>query len=59
MKITDNIFLLRSELTNTKGSDVDRYSFERLLNARYLRKSGRNSTIYNKELNMYFQTGSL
>lgn len=58
MVLKDNIFLLRSMLTNTRGGKNDYISCERLLNVRYLRETGQNATVYDKELNLYFHDPS-
>ncbi len=52
--INDTLFLLRSELTNIKGSSVDHCSFERLVNIRFLREAGRDMPVYNKELDIHY-----
>ena len=54
MEVKDRLFLLRSKLTNTKEKNIDYCSFERLLNVRFLRETGRNATFYDKESKMNF-----
>ncbi|NDV67902.1 hypothetical protein [Dysgonomonas sp. 25] len=58
MEVKDKLFLLRSELRNTRGDHVDHCSFERLLNIRFLRETGRNATVYNEEFRMNFYSPS-
>ena len=54
IEVKDRLFHQRSKLTNTKDKNIDHCSFERLLNVRFLRETGRNATFYDKESKMNF-----